>query len=325
MRSALHHQFGDPGEVLVAADAPLPEPGPGEVRIRMRLSPVHNHDIWTIRGQYGYKPALPAIGGSEALGVIDALGEGVAHLQPGQRVATASGRGTWAEYFLAPAAGVTPMPDGMPDEAAAQLIAMPLSALMLLESINAQPGQWLVQNAANGAVGKTLAVLAAARGIRVLSLVRRDAGVQELAEAGVGDALSTEQPEWMQAAKALLGKPGAVAAVDSVGGQASAELMALLGHGGKLLCFGAMSGQPMQIPAGDLMFKDITVNAFWARTASAKLGVEEQKRLMGELFQRVMAGELKLPVEATYAIEDVAEAVAASLRPGRGGKVMLRP
>ncbi|PXA80044.1 alcohol dehydrogenase, partial [Caulobacter sp. D4A] len=77
MRSAIHDVFGDPAEVLALADSPIPEPGPGKVRIRTLLSPIHNHDLWTVRGNYGYKPALPAIGGSEAVGVVDAVGDGV--------------------------------------------------------------------------------------------------------------------------------------------------------------------------------------------------------------------------------------------------------
>src|SRR3546814_4303220 len=184
MRSAIHQQFGDPTNVLVPGDSPLPEPAPGEVRIRMQLAPIHNHDLLTVRGQYGYKPALPAIGGSEGLGVVDALGAGVEGLSVGQRVAAASGRGTWAEYFVAPARMVIPMPDAIADETAAQLIAMPPSALMLLEFLRVGRGQWIVQNAANGAVGKTLAMLAAARGIPVLGLVRRDAGAGEMAALG---------------------------------------------------------------------------------------------------------------------------------------------
>src|SRR3546814_19515189 len=74
MRSATHHQFGDPTNVLVPGDSPVPEPAPGEVRIRMQLAPIHNQDLLTVRGQYGYKPALPAIGGSEGLGVGDGRG-----------------------------------------------------------------------------------------------------------------------------------------------------------------------------------------------------------------------------------------------------------
>ncbi len=76
MRSAIHTRFGEPAEVLSLGDSPTPEPGPGEVRVKTLLAAIHHHDLWTIRGQYGYKPQLPAIGGSEAVGVIDALGEG---------------------------------------------------------------------------------------------------------------------------------------------------------------------------------------------------------------------------------------------------------
>lgn len=324
MRSAMHHQFGDPARVLVAAESPVPEPGPGEVRIRMRLAPIHNHDLWIIRGQYGYKPTLPAIGGSEGLGVIDALGAGVEGLAVGQRVAAASGHGTWAEYFVAAARMVIPMPDAIADETAAQLIAMPLSALMLLEFLQVQRGQWIVHNAANGAVGKTLAMLAAARGIRVLGLVRRDAGVDELAALGIDDVLSTATPGWMDAARLLLGKAGAGAAVDSVGGEASAELMALLGENGVLVSFGSMSGEPMRIPSGDMIFKQATVKGFWGSKVSRDMSVVDKRRLVGELIQRASNGELQLPVDATYDLADAAQAAAASLQPGRNGKVLLR-
>mgnify|MGYP006180330497 CR=1 FL=1 len=90
----------------------------------------------------------------------EVVGEGVDGLQIGQRVAAASVHGTWAEAFIAPARMVIPMPESIPDEMAAQLIAMPLSALMLLEFLKVDAGQWIVQNTANGAVGKSLAMLA---------------------------------------------------------------------------------------------------------------------------------------------------------------------
>lgn len=129
-------------------------------------------------GADGYKPALPAVPGTEALGIVDALGEGVKHLKLGQRVASAAAQAAWAECFISPAAKLVPVPDALPDEAACQLLAMPLSALMLLEDMKLQPGQWIVQNAANGAVGKVLATLAAARGIGVVNLVRRESAGQ---------------------------------------------------------------------------------------------------------------------------------------------------
>ncbi len=77
----------------------------------MTHSPVHNHDLWTIRGEYGYKPELPgAIGGSEALGTVEAVGESVDGALIGKRVATSGIDGSWAEYFTALAAGVLPVP-----------------------------------------------------------------------------------------------------------------------------------------------------------------------------------------------------------------------
>src|SRR3546814_19673085 len=100
---------------------------------------------------------------------------------------------------------VVPMPDAIADETAAQLVAMPLSALMLLEFLQVGRGQWIVQNAANGAVGKPLAMLAAARGIPVLGLGRRADGVGEMDALGVDNVLSPATPDWMAAAQALLG------------------------------------------------------------------------------------------------------------------------
>lgn len=148
MRALTHATFGEATDVLEVTELPLPEPGPGEVRVRTVLATIHNHDLWTIRGTYGYKPDLPAASGTEAVGVVDALGEGVTTLQVGQRVVAGS-FGVWAEYFVAKAAGLVPVPDGISDETAAQLVAMPFSALSLLDYLDVSPGDWIVQNTAS--------------------------------------------------------------------------------------------------------------------------------------------------------------------------------
>ena len=83
----------------------------GQVRIRVTLSPIHNHDIWTIRGTYGFVPDLPAHAGTEVLGTVDALGPGVSGLVAGQRVVSGTSFGTWSEYALIDAAGAIPVPD----------------------------------------------------------------------------------------------------------------------------------------------------------------------------------------------------------------------
>jgi len=325
MRSAIHHEFGDPAQVLALDDAPMPEPKAGEVRIRTLLAPIHNHDLLTVRGQYGYKPTLPAIGGSEAVGIVDALGEGVEGVSIGERVASSSGRGTWAEYFTTPAKMIVPMPDGIPDETAAQLMAMPLSALMLLDSLALPPGAWVVQNAANGAVGKALAMLGEARGLHVVNVVRRDDGIAELAALGIPHAVSSAQPDWMQQVRDLTGPGLAQAAIDSVGGKASGAMLSLVGNGGTLVSFGALTGEAMQLSPADLIFKQAIVKGFWGSKASQAMSTEDKRRLVGELLQRTLAGELRLPVDAIHDLADIGQAAAASLRPARAGKVLLRP
>ena len=98
MKAAVHNSFGEPIDVIEATDVDTPTAGAGEVLVKMTLSPIHNHDLWTIRGNYGYKPELPgAIAGSEALGTVEAVGEGVDDAMIGQRVSIAGVHGTWAE------------------------------------------------------------------------------------------------------------------------------------------------------------------------------------------------------------------------------------
>ena len=324
MRSVIHSSFGNPAEVLQVAEHPTPSPGAGQVRIKSTLSPIHNHDLWTVSGQYGYKPQLPAVGGTEVAGVIDAIGEGVEHVKLGQRVVVAGIYEAWADYVLAPAAAVIPLPDAISDETGCQLIAMPLSAVMLLEYLHLEPGQWFIQNTANGAVGKTLAMLANARGINVVNLVRRETGIAELAEVGIGNAVSTESDGWKKQVRGIVGDAPLAAGVDSVGGDASGDIFSLLGENGTLVSFGAMSGQPMRLNSGDAIYKQATVKGFRASKISEVTSGADKARMIGELLTLAASGELKLPVEAVFDVENAAQAAAASEKSARKGKVLLR-
>ena len=291
MRCVAYNAFGVPHEVLHLAERPVPEPGPGEIRVRMTLSPIHNHDLWTIRGEYGVKPPLPAVGGTEAAGIVDKLGEGVTAPAVGQRVAAGSIVGAWAEYFLARAATVVPVPDAINDDVACQLMAMPLSAMMALEELGVRPDQWMIQNAATGAVGKTLAMIARARGVHVVNVVRRSAGVAELAALGIGDAVSSAEAGWQKRVEAMTGGAPIVAALDSVGGEESGQLLHLLGEGGQLMTFGAMANQPMIVDPGDLIFKR---KGFWAAKLGSGPRRAEIPRAIGEIVRLAATGELKL-------------------------------
>ena len=325
MQSIIHHHFGEPVDVLEAADMPQPEPKAGEVRIKMILSPMHNHDVWTVRGSYGYKPTLPAIGGSEAVGVIDALGEGVQGISVGQRVAVAGIHGSWAEYFIAPAHGVVPLTDAIDDETAAQLIGMPISALMLLDFIDLPADSWLIQNTANGAVGKTVAMIAKARGQKVIHLVRRTEAVAEMQALGIQNVVATDQADWKEQVKAIHADQPLIAGVDSIGGQASGEMLALLSENSLLVSFGSMTGETMQISSGDLIFKQATVKGFWASVVNKQLSAERKKELIVELLTLAAQKKLLLPVEGIFSFTQIKDAALKATQGARQGKVLLKP
>jgi NADPH:quinone reductase len=323
MHSLSYSRFGKPAEVLELSDQPQPLPGAGEVRLKMQLSPIHNHDLLTISGQYGYKPDLPALSGSEGMGVVDALGEGVEGLALGQRVAASGLKGAWSNFAIARAASVVPLPDSISDDVGAQLIAMPLSALTLLEFTGIAKGEWLIQNAANGAVAKVVSQLARTRGIHVINLVRRAEAIAELTDLGIDNVLATSEDGWKDRVAKITGGAPIAVGVDGVGGTASGDLLSLLGEGGQLISFGVMSGQPMQISSGDVIFKQAVVKGFWLAKLMTTMEPERMRRLISELVTRAASGEMTLQVDGVYPMREAAAAMTAAGAPGRKGKVLL--
>jgi len=325
MRALVQPRFGDPAEVLSVQEVPDPVPGPGQALVRVLLSPIHNHDLWTARGSYGFKPEMPARAGTEAVGVVEALGEDVDGLEVGQRVATGGSFGAWAELIVAPAAGLVPVPDGMSDEAASQLVSMPFSAIALLDFLEVSEGDWIVQNAANGAVGRLVAQLAEARGVHVLGLVRRTDGVAELAEQGIERVVATDDDGWRERVREIVGDAPIVAGVDSVGGSSAGDVVSLLAEDGVLVIFGAMASPTMEIGSGDVIFKQVVIKGFWGSKVFGAMSREKRAALMGELVSGIGSGALTLPVEKVYGLDEIADAARANGAPGRRGKILLRP
>ena len=216
-------------------------------------------------------------------------------------------------------------PDTIPDESAAQLVAMPFSAITLLDHLDVSSGDWIIQNAANGAVGRMLSRLAAARGVNCVSLVRRADGVAELQASGIANAVSTAENGWQDRVREITAGAAIRVGVDSVGGTASGDLAALIGDNGRMVVFGSMTAQPVVIPPGEFIFRNLTLRGFWGSSVMARLPQERRAALMGEVIGRVMSGDLPLPVDGIFGLDRPADAVRASLTPGKVGKVMFRP
>ena len=326
MRSATYNEFGKPSEVLSVTDAPTPEPKDNEVRIKTILSSIHNHDLVTIKGEYGNKPELPATGGSEAVGTIDALGKDVESFKKGQRVVVSGVQGTWAEYFIAPAQGIIPIPDAIDDEMAAQLIAMPMSALLLIEFLNIEPGQWIIQNAANGAVGESMAMLAPERNINTINLVRSKESKQELIDLGITkNNVVTDDDDWKEQVQKLVGDAKISGAVDAVGGKSGGELLSLLGKHGAMASLGSVSGEPLTINPSHLIFNLSKVKGFWASDLMQEISADDMQRLTQELIESAASGTLKLPTGGVYDLDDIQKAVSEKVQSEKKGKILIKP
>ncbi|QCE33240.1 hypothetical protein FAI41_06330 [Acetobacteraceae bacterium] len=323
MEALIQNKFGKPEEVFLTQKMRKPQPKENEVLIKTLLSPLHHHDLSAAKGLYGQFRPFPIISGSEAVGIVEACGKQVTDFKIGQRVITASGAGTWAEYFTAPADSVFPVSEGLKAEQAAQLAAMPLSALLLLNFLEVQKGDWIIQNGANGVIGKILGALAKARGIHVVNLVRSAKASAELKKAGAEYIVETSAKDWKAQAKEIAGDM-LKAGIDVLGGEASGNLVELLGNDSLLVSFGQIACGEMKIPSGPLILKSITLKGFYVTPVLNKMSKGEKIKILEELEALILAGKLSLPVESIHDLDHFQEALTAHNQQGRAGRVLLK-
>ncbi len=324
MRALQFEQTGDPKEVLRMRQLPVPEPGPGEVRLAMRLRPINPSDVLQVRGVYGRRPPLPAIAGLEGLSLVDALGQGVSGYSIGQRVVPLGLQGSWADYVVTQADNLVAIPDGLSDEAAAQVIVNPLTAwIMAVEELKLGAGDWLVQTAAGSVVGRCLIQIAKLRGYKTLNLVRRQEQVAELLAEGADEVLWTEDPKWMDRAQSIVGARGAAAGVDAVGGSLGGSVAMLLKRDGTLLVYGALSMDPLRVAGGQLIFRTLTVRGFWLTDWKIRTPKHERDAIINALLDAMSKGQISPPVEAIFPLAEFQAAIERADIPGRKGKVLL--
>lgn len=299
------------------------DPGPGQALVSLLASPINPSDVLMITGGYGILPPLPAVGGSEGVGRVVAVGPDVTGLNVGQTVLLPTGSGTWATHQLADAKRLVPLPPGADPQQLSMLTVNPATAsLMLSEFVQLQPGDWVMQNVANSGVGGYLTQLAKLRGLRTVNIVRRESAAAAVLADG-GDVVLVDGDDLPQRVKdAVAGAPIRLG-IDAVGGKATMRLANCIAEGGTVLNYGLMSGEPCVVSPQSFIFNDVTLRGFWLakwfRTASR----EAQKALYGELTRLVATGQLKARVHATYPVAQIAQAVAAASGGERDGKVLV--
>ena len=324
MQSIKFYEFGDPAKVLRVEDAPQPEPGAGQVLVRLRARSINPSDLLTVRGLYGSLPKLPATPGLEGMGEVIAVGDGVKHLLPGQRVIPLGVQGTWQDYLLAPGAQLIPVPDGISDATAAQFVVNPLTAwIMTVEELALEPGEWLLQTAAGSTLGRIVLQIAALRGFKTINVVRRREQVDELKSLGADEVICTDDEDISERVTEITGKAGLTKSIDAVGGQTGAAVMNSLGRGGVMLVYGLLSMEPMPIDGGRMIFSTTTIRGFWLSEWLRSAAPERQQAVTAGMLRAMASNEIVPPVEAEYSLADVLAAVEHAERPGRRGKVLL--
>ncbi|MFD2572492.1 zinc-dependent alcohol dehydrogenase family protein [Spirosoma soli] len=323
MKSIVFEQTGKPAEILKPTDVPMPEPGLNEVRVKVIASPINPSDIMFVQNLYGIRPQLPSGAGFEGVGLIDAVGEGV-QMDVGARVGFTS-IGTWSEYAIAHQRSLIPVPDNMSDDMAAQLFVNPFTAYAMVQDAGVPEGGWLMVTAAGSAFGKLVIQLCKMRGINTIGTVRRDDQTDELKSLGLTEVINTESENLPARVKQITDGNGVACVLDAVGGHTATEALKCLAKGGTMIIYGLLSLQDPAINAGLLIFRELTVKGFWLTDWMRRVDSQTRQDVAQNVISLLSSGKIQLPVEASYSLDQITEAVEHADRPGRWGKILVKP
>ncbi len=323
MRAIQLEKPGNPIDVLKVVEKPKPQPAAGEILVQVIAAPINPSDISFVSGQYGIQPESPSGAGFEGVGTVEAVGEDV-RLPVGSRVSFTT-IGSWGEYAIANQKAVIPLPDAIPDEMAAQLFVNPFTAWAMVEESGVQKDEWLMITACGSAYGKLVIQLCQKKGIETIGTVRRDDLNEDLKKLGLNEVVNTETEDLPRRVRDITGKQGVRCVVDSVGGDTTEAAMKCVAQGGKMLIFGLLSQKNPRLDIGLMIFKEITIQGFWLTEWMRKVDAQTRTQTAQNVIGWLASGEVELPVEATYGLDEIAKAVEHADAPGRWGKILVKP
>lgn len=322
MRAIRVHDYGGP-EVLRLEDLPVPEPGPGEARVKIAAAGVNFIDIYHRSGQY--KGTLPMIPGMEASGIVDAVGPDVSDVQVGDRVVYAMRQGAYAEYAIVPATMLAPVPAGIDLHQAAAVMLQGMTAHYLTYSTYPlRQGDIALIHAAAGGVGLLLVQIAKRCGARVIGTVSTEEKATLAREAGADDIILYTREDFSAAVRRLTDGAGVHVVYDSVGKTTFEGSLDCLRPRGYMVLFGQSSGA---VPPFDPQVLNAKGSLFLTRPSLGHYLLTRDELLWraGDLFAWMAAGELKVRIDATYPLEQAAEAHRALASRATSGKLLLLP
>lgn len=315
------HSHGGP-EVLRLEEVPLPEPGAGEARVRVRFAGVNFIDVYRRTGFYPV-PALPAIPGGEASGVVEAVGPGVTEVAEGDRVAFWDAPGAYAEAVVHRAARLLPLPEAVGFEAGATLPLQGLTAHYLTRTIRPLgPGDTVLIHAAAGGVGLLAVQMAKLFGARVIGTCSTAEKAERARAAGADHVIRYTEEDFVEETKRLTGGAGVDLAIDGVGRATFEGSVAATRVRGHVILFGQASGEPDPIRPRRLLGSRTLSGASlfdYARDRDENLGRAR------EVFGWHAEGRLAVHVDRVLPLAEAAEAHRLLESRATSGKLLLQP
>ena len=321
--AAVYETHGNPADVLHVESRPWPMPAPGEVIVKMRAAPINPADLNQIEGKYPVRAALPATPGFEGAGIVVDIGADVKGLTDGALVILPHNVGTWREAVAVKADELVVVPDGIEPVHAAMLKINPMTAWRLLHDyVNLERGHWLMQNAANSAAGRAVIQIAHELGYKTINVVRRPELIDELRAEG-GDVVLVDSENLRQEVKDLIADVPIRLGLNAVGGEGALRLANCLAPGSTMVTYGAMSLQPLKIPNGLLIFKDLRFRGIWINKWYDNATPAQRMVAFQQLFAMAKRGLLQTKVEKAYSLSEAKTAVAHAARGQRAGKIIF--
>jgi NADPH2:quinone reductase len=322
MKAIRVHETGGP-EVLRSDDLPDPIPGPGQALIRIEAIGVNFIEVYQRRGLY--RVALPVTPGSEAAGVVTAIGDGVRELAPGDRVASTDVAGAYAEVAVAPAERLVKLPSAVPTRQAAAVMLQGMTAHYLATStFPLSPGDTCLVHAAAGGVGLLLCQIAKRRGARVIGTVSTPAKAALARAAGADEVVLYTERDFEPEVKRITGGHGVRVVYDSVGHTTFEQSLRSLAPRGMMVLFGQSSG-----PVGpfDPQVLNRLGSLFLTRPTLGHHVATREELLAraNDVLGWVADGTLRVRVDREFPLARAADAHRALESRATAGKLLLIP
>lgn len=326
MKAAIQYEHGEPAAVLRVVDLPAEEPGPDEVVVRMEAAAMHIADLRTIQGAspFGRMP-MPRTPGFEGIGHVVRKGANVTQWQIGERVFPALGSGTFRQEVRCAADRCLPAPEGDPVQLSLLTVNGPTAEVLVEDFADLEPGDWLIQNAANSSCGRYVIRLARLKGLRTVNVVRRPEMVDELRELGA-DVVLLDGPDLAARVARAVGGAPVKYGIDAVAGDATQRIAECLAPGSPLASYGSMTNKRCEIDFYLLFNNDIRlVGVSFVRQFALKRTPEGVRAMYARLAKLMAEGTLVAKIAAVYPLERIVEACEHAARTGddRDGKIIV--